>query len=325
MEEVAGKDLKLMDRVRYYLRLHHYAYSTEQTYTEWIKEYIFFHKMQHPGEMGETEIEEFLTYLAVQRNVAASTQNQALNALVFLYKKVLDIDLGEKINAVRSKKPRKIPVAMTPEEVSRVLKEVPEESRLMLQLLYGCGLRLKECLRLRVLDIDFFYKTVTVRDGKGGKDRVTVLPEKLIPVLDEHLKKVYELHQEDLKNGYGAVFLPHALAKKYPNAPKEWKWQYVFPAPSLAKDPRTGIVRRHHYHDSTLQKRVKFAVRKAGINKHVGCHTFRHSFATTLLVNGTDIRTIQELLGHKNVETTMIYTHVTGQSKVGVRSPADLL
>jgi integron integrase len=319
------QEVKLMDKVRHYLRVHHYAYSTEQTYLEWIKQYIFFHKLKYPGDMGEKEIEEFLTYLAVERNVAASTQNQALNALVFLYKKVLDIELGEKINAVRSKKPRKIPVAMTPEEVVRVIEQIPEQYQLMVKLLYGCGLRLKECLRLRVMDLEFFYKTLTVRDGKGGKDRVTMLPESLIPALDKHLKNVYSIHQQDLKDGYGKVYLPNALAVKYPNAPSEWKWQYLFPAGSIAEDPRTGIWRRHHFHDSTLQKVVKEAVRKAGITKHVGCHTFRHSFATTLLTKGTDIRTIQELLGHKNVETTMIYTHVTGQSKVGVRSPVDML
>jgi len=318
-------ELKLMDRVRYYLRLHHYAYSTEQTYTEWIKQYIFFHKLKHPKNMRHKELEEFLTYLAVERNVAASTQNQALNAIVFLYKKVLDIDLGKNINAVRSKKPRKIPVAMTQDEVSRVMKQMSEEHLLMIKFLYGCGLRLKECLRLRVLDIDFSYKTVTVRDGKGGKDRVVMLPESLIPALEQHLKNVYQIHQQDLAEGYGRVFLPHALAKKYPNAAGEWKWQYIFPADKIAKDPRTGIMRRHHYHDSTLQKSVKLAVRKAHINKHVGCHTFRHSFATALLIKGTDIRTIQELLGHKNVETTMIYTHVAGLSKIGVASPVDML
>ena len=200
-----------------------YAYSTEQTYLEWIKQYIFFHKLKYPGDMGEKEIEEFLTYLAVERNVAASTQNQALNALVFLYKKVLDIELGEKINAVRSKKPRKIPVAMTPEEVVRVIEQIPEQYQLMVKLLYGCGLRLKECLRLRVMDLEFFYKTLTVRDGKGGKDRVTMLPESLIPALDKHLKNVYSIHQQDLKDGYGKVYLPNALAVKYPNAPSEWK------------------------------------------------------------------------------------------------------
>ena len=325
MDKNEPKELKLMDRVRYYLRLHHYAYSTEQTYTEWIKQYIFFHKLKHPENMRQKEIEEFLTYLAVERNVAVSTQNQALNALVFLYKKVLGIELDKTINAVRSKKPRKIPVAMTPNEVSRVLKELPETPRLMVQLLYGCGLRLKECLRLRVLDLDFSYKTLTVRDGKGGKDRVTMFPELLIQKMEKHLLGVNEIHKKDLVEGYGEVYLPHALAKKYPNAPKEWKWQYVFPADKIVNDPRTGIIRRHHFYDSTLQKKVKFAVRKANINKHVGCHTFRHSFATTLLMKGTDIRTIQELLGHKNVETTMIYTHVTGQSKVGVTSPVDML
>ncbi len=318
-------ELKLMDQVRYYLRLHHYAYSTELTYLEWIKRYIFFHNKKHPKDMGEKEIEEFLTHLAVNRNVAASTQNQALNALVFLYRKVMNIDLQKNIDAIRSKKPRKIPVAMTPEEVNKVMAHIPDDHRLMVTLLYGCGLRLKECMRLRVLDIDFSYKTVTVRDGKGAKDRVTMLPESIISALKEHLSKVQQLHDKDLRDGYGEVYLPHALARKYPNAPREWKWQYIFPAPNLAKDPRSeGKTRRHHFHDSSLQKVVKFAVRKSGINKHVGCHTFRHSFATTLLVNGTDIRTIQELLGHKNVQTTMIYTHVTAQNRVGVMSPADM-
>lgn len=320
-----SKELKLMDRVRYYLRLHHYAYSTEQTYTEWIKHYIFFHNMRHPNLMGEKEIEEFLTYLAVEKNVAASTQNQALNAIVFLYKKVLDIELDERINAVRSKKPRKIPVAMTPDEVSKVMANIPDEHKLMVQLLYGCGLRLKECLRLRVLDLDFSYKTLTVRDGKGAKDRVTMFPESLIQKMQNHLVNIKQIHDRDLTAGYGEVYLPHALSRKYPNAPSEWKWQYVFPSGRVGKDPRSGKMRRHHFHDSTLQKMVKFAVRKSGVNKHIGCHTFRHSFATSLLLKGTDIRTIQELLGHKNLQTTMIYTHVTALNRIGVMSPVDML
>ena len=274
--------------------------------------------------MGEKEIEEFLTHLAVEKNVAASTQNQALNALVFLYKKILNIELDERINAVRSKKPRKIPVAMTPDEVNKVLAHIPDEFLLMVKILYGCGLRLKECLRLRVMDIDFSYKTLTVRDGKGAKDRVTMFPESLIQQMQTHLVNVKKIHDQDLIDGSGEVYLPHALAKKYPNAPSEWKWQYVFPAGSVAKDPRSDKKRRHHFHDSSLQKIVKSAVRKSGVTKHVGCHTFRHSFATTLLVKGTDIRTIQELLGHKNVETTMIYTHVTAQNRVGVMSPVDM-
>jgi integron integrase len=320
-----NQEPKLMDRVRNYLRLHHYAYSTEHTYVDWIKRYIFFHNKRHPAEMQEAEIEEFLTHLAVNENVAATTQNQALNAIVFLYKKVLDIQLDESINAVRSKKPRKIPVAMTPEEVKKLMSYIPKEYLLMVKLLYGCGFRIKECLRLRIQDVDFSFKTVTVRDGKGNKDRVTMLPESLIPGLQEQLVKSKYLHDCDLSKGYGEVYLPHALAKKYPNAPREWKWQYVFPADSRAKDPRSDKIRRHHFYDNTLQKSVRMAVRQSGINKKIGCHTFRHSFATALLLKGTDLRTIQELLGHNDVKTTEIYTHVTAQNRLGVMSPVDML
>ena len=317
--------LKLMDQVRYYLRLHHYAYSTEKTYMEWIRRYIRFYNMKHPREMGEAEIENFLTYLAVERNVAGATQNQALNALVFLYKKVLGVELAERINAIRSKKKKHIPVVLSPPEVTQIMRHLKGEQALMVQLLYGCGLRLRECLRLRVMDIDFYYKMVVVRDGKGNKDRVTVLPDLLIEPLQVHLSAVREIHNSDLASGFGEVYLPNALSRKYPYAQKEWKWQYVFPAGKISVDPRSGRQRRHHYLPNNLQKAVKKAVRLSGVKKHVGCHTFRHSFATSLLMKGNDIRTIQELLGHKDLDTTMIYTHVTSQSRSGVISPLDML
>lgn len=316
---------KLLDQVRDLIRVKHYSIRTEQSYTSWIKRFILFHKKRHPKDMGKEEIEAFLTYLAVDLNVASSTQNQAFNALLFLYKDVLNIEFGDNINSVRAKKPKKIPTVMTESEVARVLDAMDGTYELMAMLLYGCGLRAMECLRLRVKDIGFEEQQLLVRDGKGSKDRITVLPPNVIDPLTEHLKRVKYMHQEDLVNGFGCVYLPHALETKYRNANKEWGWQYVFPSKSLSTDPRSGIVRRHHMDESSLNKSIKKAVRMTGITKHVTSHVFRHSFATHLLEAGYDIRTVQELLGHADVSTTMIYTHVLNKGGKAVRSPLEKL
>jgi integron integrase len=313
---------KLLDRVRDAIRLKHYSIRTEQSYINWIKRYIFFHNVRHPDEMGAAEVEAFLTHLAVNENVAASTQNQALSALLFLYREVLKKDLGP-IDALRAKKPKRLPTVLTKEEVHRVLGELSGMYRLTAKLLYGSGLRLMECLRLRVKDVDFAQRVIIVRDGKGEQDRVTMLPHNLITPLQEHLLRVKRLHEEDLAKGHGTVYLPYALERKYPNANQEWIWQYVFPSGRLSVDPRSGVVRRHHLHESSLQKAVRVAARAAGIPKRVSCHTFRHSFATHLLEAHYDIRTVQELLGHKDVKTTMIYTHVLNRVGLAVRSPLD--
>jgi integron integrase len=321
---------KLLDQVRDAARLKHYSIRTEQAYVNWIKRYILFHNIRHPKEMGNSEIEVFLTHLAVKENVAASTQNQALSALLFLYREVLRQELGP-IDALRAQKPKRLPTVLTREEVHRVLAQLSGTRRLMAQLLYGSGLRLMECMRLRVKDVDFGQHQIVVRDGKGNRDRVTMLPESLVTPLQEHLLRVKRLHDEDLARGHGAVYLPYALERKYPNANREWIWQYVFPSERLSKDPRSGVMRRHHLHESSLQKAVRNAAKRAGLNKHVTCHTFRHFlrqaqdklFATHLLENGYDIRTVQELLGHKDVKTTMIYTHVLNRGGLAVRSPLD--
>jgi integron integrase len=315
-------DRKLLDRVRDALRLKHYSIRTEEAYVNWIKRYIYFHNVRHPAEMGASEVQAFLTHLAVKENVAASTQNQALSALLFLYRQVLNQDLGP-IDALRAKKPKRLPTVLTRDEVHRVFAHLSGVNLLMARLLYGSGLRLMECLRLRVKDLDFDYRTITVRDGKGEQDRVTILPESLIVPLQDHLRIVKRTHEEDLARGYGAVYLPYALERKYPNAHREWIWQYVFPAGRLSVDPRSGVVRRHHLHESGLQKVIRTAAQAAGIPKRVSPHTFRHSFATHLLENHYDIRTVQELLGHKDVKTTMIYTHVLNRGGLAVRSPLD--
>ena len=317
-----SNDKKLLDRVRDAIRLKHYSIRTEQAYVNWIKRYIYFHGVRHPAEMGAPEIQAFLTHLAVQENVAASTQNQALSALLFLYKEVLKQDLGP-IDALRAKKPKRLPTVLTKEEVRRVFQHMSGIHLLIARLLYGSGLRLMEGVRLRVKDLDFEYHTITVRDGKGAKDRVTMLPETLVVPLQDHLRTVKRTHEEDLVKGYGAVYLPYALERKYPNANKEWIWQYVFPANRLSVDPRSGVVRRHHIHESSVQKAVRAAAQAAGIPKRVSPHTLRHSFATHLLEAGYDIRTVQELLGHKDVRTTMIYTHVLQRGGLAVRSPLD--
>ncbi|MBI1880119.1 MAG: integron integrase [Chloroflexi bacterium] len=314
---------KLLDQVRHILRLKHYSYRTEETYLDWIKRFILFHHKRHPQEMGIPEIEAFLTHLAVRENVAASTQNQAFSALLFLYREVLRQELDGPINAFRAKKSRRLPIVLTQSEVRHILAAMSGQHHLMAQLLYGSGLRLSECLRLRVKDIDFDQRSIVVRSGKGDKDRITMLPTSLITPLRRHLQWVQRLHQADLDTGYGEVYLPYALARKYPNAAREWGWQYVFPAPARSTDPRTGLNRRHHADPSGLQKAVKQAARTTGLVKQVSCHTFRHSFATHLLENGYDIRTVQELLGHKDVSTTMIYTHVLNRGGLAVRSPLD--
>lgn len=316
---------KLLDQVRAAIRVKHYSRRTEASYVNWIKRFILFHGKRHPREMGEAEINQFLTHLAVKENVAPSTQNQALCAIIFLYKRVLKREIGDLGDLIWAKKPKKLPVVLTKSEVKAVIAQLHDVKQLMVKILYGAGLRLLECLRLRVQDIDFEYAQIIVRDAKGKKDRVTVLPETIIDELKRHLEKVKRLHEKDLKQGFGEVYLPYALEKKYTNANKEWKWQYIFPAPKLSIDPRSGKTRRHHLNESYLQKVVKVAVQKAGINKHATCHTFRHSFATHLLEAGYDIRTLQELLGHEELSTTMIYTHVMNKGGLGVKSPADNL
>ena len=314
---------KLLDRVRDAIRRKHYSIRTEQAYVRWVKRYILFHGKRHPKDMGAPEIETFLTHLAVEDRVAASTQNQALQALLFLYRKVLRQNLDETIDAVRAKRPARLPTVLTKEEAGAVIGMLSGTHQLMARLLYGSGLRLMECVRLRVKDVDFAQKQIVVRDGKGMKDRVTMLPGVVVDPLRQHLQRVHALHERDLTLGYGSVYMPSALERKYPQAAREWIWQYVFPSRRLSKDPRTGATRRHHIHENTLQKAVKRATHMAGVNKRVTCHTFRHSFATHLLENGYDIRTVQELLGHKDVKTTMVYTHVLNRGGLAVRSPLD--
>lgn len=319
-----NKPPKLLDQVRDRLRAKHYSIRTEEAYLYWIRRFIHFHGLRHPQELRVPEIEAFLTHLAVQENVAASTQNQALAALLFLYREVLHIDLGP-VAPVRAKKPQHLPTVLTRSEIQRVFAHMSGLHLLMARLLYGTGMRLMECLRLRVKDIDFERHEIIIRDGKGQKDRVTMLPQSLIAPLQEHLQYVKTLHEKDLAKGYGEVYLPYALERKYPNAAREWGWQYVFPAATLSVDPRSGVTRRHHMDESGLQKAVRAAAQKAGITKPVSCHTLRHSFATHLLEAGYDIRTVQELLGHKDVRTTQIYTHVLNRGPLGVRSPLDEL
>ncbi|MBU0600399.1 integron integrase [bacterium] len=292
---------------------------------DWIKRFVLFHNKRHPKYMGEKEISQYLSYLATNQKVAASTQNQALNAIVFFYKHVLRIELGDFGHIEQARKPERLPTVMTKAEVSRVLAAISGTYGLMTKLIYGCGLRLMECVRLRVKDIDFEQNQLIVREGKGMKDRSTMLPEQLKPLLLEHLRRVKILHEEDLQKGMGEVYLPFALERKYANAGREWGWQYVFPSNQISKDPCSDKMRRHHLNESGLQRAVYDAVRTVGLLKPVSPHTFRHSFATHLLEAGYDIRTVQELLGHKDVSTTMIYTHVINKGGMGVRSPLDIL
>lgn len=314
---------RLLDRVRATARLRHLSLRTEEAYADWIRRFILFHGKRHPSEMGLDEIRQFLSHLAVERRIAASTQNQALCALLFLYRDVLQAELPYVEGIERAKRPARLPVVFTRREVESLLARLTGTYSLITSLLYGSGLRLMEALRLRVKDLDFDYGQITVRDGKGEKDRRTVLPRPLFEPLRHQLERVKVLHEQDLREGFGAVYLPCALGRKYPAAAKGWAWQYVFPSAKLSPDPRSGVTRRHHVSPDSVQREVKRAIRAAGITKHGGCHTLRHSFATHLLEDGYDLRTIQELLGHADVRTTMVYTHVLNKGGRGVRSPLE--
>ncbi len=316
---------RLLDQVRDALRVRHYSLRTEASYLQWIKRFILFHHKRHPLEMGEREITAFLTHLAVDKHVAPSTQNQALAAILFLYKEVLEQELGWMDDIVRAKRTARIPEVLSPEQVRRLLGQMEGTYQLIARLLYGTGMRLMEGIRLRVRDVDFHYRQITVRSGKGSKDRVTVLPDSLVIPLKEHLERVKDLHNRDLAEGFGRVYLPYALAGKYPSAEREWGWQYVFPAPTRSRDPRSGTLRRHHLFEQNLQRAIKQAATHLAFSSRVCTHTLRHSFATHLLESGQDIRTVQELLGHADVKTTMIYTHVLQRGGRGVRSPLDHL
>lgn len=316
---------KLLDQVRDRIRVKHYSIRTEAQYVHWVKRFILYHGKRHPRDMGGKEVESFLTHLATAGNVSSSTQNQALSALLFLYREVLGINLPWMDNVIRAKKPRRLPTVLTGNEVSTVLERMPGTYGLMGRLLYGTGMRLMECCRLRVKDVDFERCEIIIRDGKGGKDRVTMLPQALVAVLQEHLVRRRHLYEEDLAKGMAEVFLPDALERKYPDAIQSWGWQYVFPSGSYSVDPRSGRERRHHLDEKLLQRAMKKAVAAAGISKPATPHTLRHSFATHLLQSGYDIRTVQELLGHSDVSTTMIYTHVLNKGGRGVASPLDQL
>lgn len=314
---------RLLEQVRERCRFKHYSIRTEKSYVDWIRRFILFHSKRHPLEMGAKEVEAFLTHLAVSGNVAASTQNQALAAILFLYKEVLAVELPWLDGVTRAKKPVRLPVVLTAEEVRGLLAQLEGTHHLVASLLYGSGLRLMEAIRLRVKDVDFDRLEVTVRDGKGGKDRRTMLPRSLVEPLRGQVARVQVFHEHDLNNGVGPVYLPFALERKYPNAGRELGWQYMFPASEPAIDPRSGILRRHHIGEKAFQRAIKAAVRRANINKPASSHTLRHSFATHLLENGYDIRTVQELLGHNDVRTTQIYTHVLNRGGNAVRSPLD--
>ena len=320
-----GNQPRLLDQVREAIRMRHYSIRTEEAYVSWIKRYILFHGKRHPLEMGEDEITQFLSALAVHGQVSASTQNQALCALIFLYRHVLGQNFGWLADVVRAKRPQRLPVVLTRPEVRALLGALEGVHWIMASLLYGAGLRLLECLRLRVKDIDVASHQILLREGKGNKDRRTMLPAAVQEPLTAHLEHVRQRHQHDVVRGFGRVYVPDALQRKYPNACREWGWQWVFPASHISLDPRSGEHRRHHMHESVLQRAVKEATRKAGLAKAVSCHTLRHSFATHLLEDGYDIRTIQELLGHRDVKTTMIYTHVLNRGGKGVYSPMDRL
>lgn len=321
--KLAKSSPKLLEQVVIVARLKHLSRRTEKAYKYFIKQFILFHNKRHPIEMGTPEIRDFLSHLAVEKNVSASTQNVALAALLFLYRDVLMLQLDRVENVIRARVTRRLPVVFTKQEVTAVLKNLSGSAYLAAALMYGAGLRLMECLRLRVKDLDFSRNEITVREGKGDKDRITMFPAAVKEQMRQHLLKVKLVHQHDLASGFGEVSLPQALAKKYPNAAREWAWQFVFPASQLAIDPIDGRTKRHHLHDSVIQRAVKRAITKGGIPKRGTCHTFRHSFATHLIESGYDIRTVQELLGHKDVRTTMIYTHVLNRGGRGVRSPLD--
>ena len=316
---------KLLEVMRDKIRFMHYSISTERTYLHWSKRYILFHKKKHPKLMGKKEIEEFLTYLAVDKNVSPTTQNQAFNAILYLYEQVLLISMkDENIQALRAKQKKHIPVVLSMDEVKKIISNMNNIYALMLKLMYGCGLRMSELLNLRIKDVDFSYDKVYIWDSKSQKDRTIPLPIKIKDELKVQIKRVKELHSKDIEDGFGAVYMPFVLDKKYPNAKLEIKWQYIFPMNNISKDPRSGILRRHHILDTTFSRNIKGAVQKCNIDKKISAHTFRHSYATHLLQNGTDIRSIQELLGHKSIETTMIYTHVVKElNKNEIKSPLD--
>ena len=320
----APQEKKLLDQYRDALRIKHYSPRTEDTYIQWVRNYILFHNKRHPKEMGIPEIGQYLTHLATKQQVAASTQNQAFSAILFLYRHILNIQLDKlQLAELRPQRSKTVPIVLSKDEVKRLIANLSGTNKLIAQVMYGGGLRVMECMRLRVKDIDFENHQVIVRDGKGENDRFTILPDSLIPSLQLHLRYVKSLHEKDLADGHGSVYLPNALERKYKNADKDWIWQYLFPAAEISTDKRTGIIRRHHIHETIVQKSIKEAARRADINKHVTPHTLRHSFATHLLQNGYDIRTIQELLGHKDVKTTMIYTHVLQRGGLAVKSPLD--
>jgi len=316
---------RLLDQVRQQIRVRHMSRSTEKSYVHWIRHYIHYHGKRHPKELGTDEVNAFLSHLATHRKVSASTQNQALCALVFLYKHVIEEEFGELEGLIRARRRRNLPVVLTRDEVYAVLDQMAGTNRLIACLLYGTGLRLMECLRLRVKDVDFGFGQIQVRDGKGRKNRVTMLPSALVEPLRRQLEAAKKIHAADLHEGYGKVHLPFALERKYKSAAREWAWQFVFPSPTRFRDRETGKIGRHHWYPRRVQRAVRTAIKAAGIPKHASCHTLRHSFATSLLAAGYDIRTVQELLGHRNVKTTMIYTHVLNRGGRGVESPVDSL
>lgn len=322
-DSVAPQQPRLLDKMRDKIRVKHYSIRTEQTYLDWVRRYIRFHGLRHPRELGAEAVEAFLTHLAVRRNVAASTQNQAKSALLFLYKEVLGAELPWLDGVESAKQSKRLPVVLSQSEATQLLARMSGTAGLIARLLYGSGLRLMEGVRLRVKDLDLDRCEILVRDGKGAKDRVTVLPQRLMEPLAAQLAVTDALHKRDLSEGFGAVYLPHALERKYPNAPREWAWQYVFPAERLSVDPRSGVRRRHHFDEQLVQRAMRDALRAAGIPKPATPHSLRHSFATHLLESGYDIRTVQELLGHADVRTTMIYTHVLNRGGRGVVSPLD--
>ncbi|MBW1901965.1 MAG: integron integrase [Deltaproteobacteria bacterium] len=320
---MASQPPRLLDQVRQRIRLKGYSIRTERAYVSWIKRFILFNDKRHPIDMGKAEIEAFLSYLALKCSVSPSTQNQAFNSIIFLYKHVIEKELPNDIDAFRAKRPVKLPVVLSREETMRVIDAMIGIHQVMAIVMYGSGLRVMECVRLRVKDVDFEMDQIVVRNGKGNVDRITVFPDKVKAPLEAILRHTKQIHANDLSEGYGRVYLPYALEKKYKNANRQWGWQYVFPASRISKDPRSGTMMRHHVHVSNIQKATSKAVKLAKIHKPASCHTFRHCFATHLLEDGYDIRTIQELLGHKDVSTTMIYTHVLNKGGKAVRSPVD--
>ncbi len=320
---MGSQPVKLLDQVRQKIRLKHYSIRTEESYVSWTKRFISFNKKRHPNELGKKEIEAFLSYLAVNRKVSASTQNQAFCALLFLYQQVLEIDGFDNINALRAKKPERLPVVLSKKEVFSMINALKGLTQLIIKLIYGAGLRGAECVRLRIKDIDFERNDIIVRRGKGQIDRVAIFPNTVKDIISDQIKYVKLLHEKDLSEGFGSVYLPFALSQKYPNADKEIGWQYVFPSHKRSVDPRSGIERRHHVHLNSINRNIKNATKVTQIIKQVSTHVFRHSFATHLLEGGYDIRTIQELLGHKDVKTTQIYTHVLNKGALAVKSPLD--